>query len=176
LSSVSSRSPVSIPGRTGRRPWSTQLLRDLASKRYPGEVLSEQVRLGPTSSTLSGVEVSPALEAMLRVNNWFADGLIIRATEVLLIESKMRANPSAVGQVLFYMRLGFSTPALQASMSIPFVPVVLFAEDDRAVRLFAQQLGCRVEIFTPTWIADYLTQVQFRNRSTAPQSPPEEPS
>lgn len=176
MGSVSTRAPVSVPGPTGRRPWSTQLLRDWASKRYPGEVLSEQVRLGPTSSTLSGVEVSPALEAMLRVNNWFADGLIIRTTEVLLIESKMRANPSAVGQVLFYLRLGFSTPALQAAMSIPFVPVVLFAEDDAAVRVFAQTLGCRVEVYTPSWIADYLTQVQFRNRSTAPPSAPGSPS
>ena len=89
MSSAATRSPVSVPGPTGRRPWSTELLREWASKRYPGEVLSEQVRLGPTSSQLSGVQVSPALEAMLRVNNWYADGLIIRASEVLLIESKM---------------------------------------------------------------------------------------
>ena len=172
MSSAATRSPVSVPGPTGRRPWSTILLREWAAAKYPADRLNEQVRLGPTSSQLSGVAVSPALEAMLRVNNWYADGLIIRSTEVLLIESKMRANPSAVGQVLFYMRLGFSTPALQAAMSIPFIPVVLFAEDDHAVRLFAQQLGCRVEIYTPTWIADYLTQVQFRNRATAPRSAP----
>ena len=64
MSSAATRSPVSVPGPTGRRPWSTELLREWASKRYPGEVLSEQVRLGPTSSQLSGVAVSPALEAL----------------------------------------------------------------------------------------------------------------
>jgi len=152
------------------------LLREWAAAKYPRDRLTEQVRLGPTVCHLVGVEVSPALEAALRVNNWYADGLIIRETETLLIESKMKPNPGAVGQVLFYQRLGFSTPLLSAAMGHPITPVVLFAEDDHAVRVFAQTWGVRVELYTPSWIADYLTQVQFRARSTASPQPPAEPS
>ena len=67
--SVPTRSPVAVPGPTGRRPWSTILLREWASMRFPGVHLYEQVRLGPTSAKLIGVEVSPALERALRVEN-----------------------------------------------------------------------------------------------------------
>ena len=162
------RSPVAFPGPTGRRPWSTLLLREWAAKKYPGARLVEQFRLGPTSAKLVGVTVSPALERALRVENWYADGIITLANEVLIIEAKVKATPAAVGQVKFYQRQAFRTPELQPLMSLPFVPVLLFAEEDADVSQFCQQEGCRVEIYTPDWIADYLTQVQFRNRSTVP--------
>jgi len=138
--------------------------------RFPGVHLYEQVRLGPTSAKLIGVEVSPALERALRVENWYADGILQLPSEVLIIEAKVKATPGAIGQVKFYLRQAFRTPDLQPWMALPFVPVVLFAEDDSDVSNFARQEGCRVEIYTPQWIADYLTQVQFRNRVTAPPS------
>lgn len=163
---IETRSPVSVPGPKGRRPWSTILLRQWAAMKYPGVRLWEQVRLGPTICHLVGVTVTPALEAALRVDNWYADGILILPNEVLLIESKMEPTPAAVGQVQFYLRQAFRTPDLSNLLNIPFVPVVLFAEDDSDVSLFARQQGCRVEIWTPPWIADYLTQVQFRNRTT----------
>lgn len=165
------RSPVSIPGPTGRRPWSTQLLREWAALKYPGIVLREQLRLGPTSASLAGVQVDPALEAMLRVENWYADGLLVTPAEILLVEAKVKADPSAVGQVLFYQRQAIRTPALADALHKSIVPVVLFAEMDADVSAFARQLGCRVEIYTPQWIADYLTQVQFRRRSGASTGP-----
>lgn len=155
-----------MPGPTGRRPWSTQLLREWAAHKYPGIVLREQLRLGPTEARLAGVTVSPALEAALRVENWYADGLLVAPAEILIIEAKVKPDPGAVGQVLFYLRMAIRTPVLQDTLHLPFVPVVLYAEDDFEVTRYAQQMGCRVEIYTPQWIADYLTQVQFRRRST----------
>lgn len=159
------RSPVSIPGPTGRRPWSTQLLREWAALKYPGIVLREQLRLGPTTASLAGVAVDPTLEAMLRVENWYADGLLITPGEILLVEAKVKADPSAVGQVLFYQRQAIRTPELAAQLHKPIIPTVLFGESDADVSSFARAMGCRVEIYTPQWIADYLTQVQFRRRS-----------
>lgn len=164
---AATRSPVSVPGPTGRRPWSTILLREWAAAKYPAARLMEQVRLGPTMAKLMGVVVSPALEAALRVNNWYADGLIALEHEVLCIEAKMKPIPGAVGQVLFYLQQLRATPDLQNLMTLDLVPVVLFAEDDAAVGNFARRLGCRVEVYTPAWIGDWLTQVQFRNRVTA---------
>lgn len=147
------------------------LLREWAGLKYPGVLLQEQLRLGPTTASLAGVVVDPTLEAMLRVENWYADGLMIAPVEILLIEAKVKADPSAVGQVLFYQRQAIRTPALAGVLNKPIVPVVLFGESDEDVSQFARSLGCRVEIYTPGWIADYLTQVQFRRRSTAPASP-----
>ena len=161
------RPPVATPTKTGRRPWSTMLLREWASNKYPGIYLAEQLRLGPTPVTLLNVTVTPALEAMLRVENWYADGLLITPIEVLLIEAKIAPTPGAISQVLFYQRLAMRTPELAGTLHLPFTPVVLFAEDDAEVTAFARHLGVRVEIFTPSWIGDYLTLVQFRRRLTA---------
>jgi len=161
---LDTRSPVAVPGKRGRRPWSTMLLREWAALRYPDARLVEQLRLGPTQAKLLGVEVSPALEAALRVENWYADGVLVLPSEVLIIEAKVKATPGAVGQVKFYVRQAFATLDLQRYMNLPFTPVVLFAEDDAAVSQFCRNEGCRVEIYTPHWIADYLTQVQFRTR------------
>lgn len=144
--------------------------------KYPNATLREQVRLGPTVAHLVGVEVTPALEAALRLENWYADGLIALPHEVLCIESKMKPNPGAVGQALFYLRLMMSTPELRPLLQLPFVPVVLFAEEDPTVSQWARMLGCRVETYTPSWISDWLTQVQSRNRVTAQAGAPAEPS
>lgn len=163
---LETRPPVAIPGKTGRRPWSTQLLREWASVRYPGAPFREQIRLGPTEEHVIGVPISPALEAALSVWNWYADGAIFAPNEVLLIEAKVQPNPSAIGQVLFYRRLMYATRELQPFLAIPFTAVVLFAEEDLEVTRFARDLGVRVEVYTPPWIADYLIQVQFRRRNT----------
>lgn len=147
------------------------LLREWAAKAYPGLPLLEQYRLGPTTAALVGVQVTPGLEAALRVNNWYADGVIYAPNETLLIEAKMKPNPSAVGQALFYLRLLPSTPEHNLKPYAPLVPLVLFAEDDATVRVFAQSLAVRVVTYTPSWVEDYLNQVQFRGRQrAAPQA------
>lgn len=152
------------------------LLRQWAAVNYPGIYLQEQIRLGPTVESVKGVTLSPALEAALRVWNWYADGWLAAPTENLLIEAKVHPDPGAVGQVLFYRSLVLQTPAIVDRLAFPIVPMVLFAEDDSGVTKFAQSLGCRVAIFTPDWIADYLTQVQFRRRGTPSSSPSIEPA
>jgi hypothetical protein len=160
------RSPVAVPGPTGRRPWSTILLREWAAAKYPGYRLWEQVRLGPTEVKLVGVHIDAALENAIRVENWYADGVIQLPNEILFVEAKMQPTPAASSQVRFYIREAMRTPALQQLMAIPFVPVLLFAEDDADVTAFCRQDGCRVELYTPSWIADYITQVELRNRKT----------
>jgi hypothetical protein len=142
------------------------LLRDFAARTFPGVPLWEQYRLGPTSSSLVGVEVTPALEAALRVSNWFADGILPAANETLVIEAKMKPTPAAISQVQFYAGLIGRTPGMSGRLNLPINTAVLFAESDPAVTAFAQAHGCRVYVYTPPWIADYLTQVQFRPRST----------
>lgn len=144
------------------------LLREWAAVKYPGILLREQVRLGPTEEGVVGVAINPALERALRVWNWYADGLLATPSETLLIEAKVHPDPGAIGQILFYRQLVMTTPGIVDLLGVPLVAVVLFAETDSEVTRFAQQLGVRVETYTPAWIADYLQLVQFRRRSTAP--------
>lgn len=152
------------------------LLREWASRTFPAIALQEQFRLGPTTSHLVGVTVSPALEAALRVSNWFADGVLFAPTETLIIEAKVKPTPGAVSQVQFYADLLPRTPLMVNRLSLPIATQVLFAEDDPLVTSFAQRKGVRVAIYTPGWIADYLELVQFRFRAQRPSAASEEPS
>jgi hypothetical protein len=147
------------------------LLREWSARMFPGEQLLEQMRLGPTRSHLVGVTVTPALEAALRVNNWYADGVLFLADKTLIVESKIKPNPSAVGQVLFYARLAIRTPVFQSRLGLPIQTAVLFAEADNDVSDFARALGVAVFTHTPMWIADYLQLVQFRARSSLVEEP-----
>ena len=147
------------------------LLREWAGLRYPGVPLLEQMRLGPTSSELAGRTVSPAMQRMLSVYNWYADGVIVLDDQVLCIEAKVRATPAAVSQVEFYLHQMIRTPAMQQYMNRPFVPVVLWAIDDPQVSAFARSRGARVEVYTPSWIEEYMTSVLYRTRSTNPPEP-----
>jgi len=140
------------------------LLREWAAVKYPGVYLREQVRVGPTHESVVGVAINPVLESMLRNWNWYCDGLIALPDQVLIIEAKVHPDPGAVGQVLFYRQIAISTPELTPLLQLPWFPVVLWAEVDDGVAKFAQQMGCRVEVYTPPWIADYLQLVQFRHR------------
>jgi hypothetical protein len=148
------------------------LLREWAALRYPGVPLIEQLRLGPTSSSLNGQTVSPAMERMLAVYNWYADGVLVLDDQVLCIEAKLRATPTALSQVEFYLQQMIRTADLQKYMNRPFVPVVLWAVDDQAVSNFARGRGIRVEVYTPPWIEEYLQLVLFKNRVTSPLKPP----
>lgn len=134
------------------------LLREWAARMYPGIRLIEQMRLGPTTSHLAGVALTPALEAALRVSNWYADGVLNTPDGTIIIESKMDPNPSAVGQVNFYLRLLPSTPQMAPWLHLPIRAAVLFAKEDYAVSNFARSNNVQALTYTPPWYPDYITQ------------------
>lgn len=173
MAATIARVPAAAVGPTGRVPWSYRLLQEWVAVKYPSAIPLYELRLGPTSAHVVGVHITPALEAMLRTENWYADAVLIIPGVTLIVEAKMQANPSAVGQVLFYSRLALQTPALEQYRNQPIQPVVLFAEEDDAVSNFARSFGVRVEIYSPAWIEDYLYRVQFRNRVTVPAGLPD---
>jgi hypothetical protein len=168
--------PTRGPDQTVKRMrWEKRLIEEWAPLKYPNGDIRYNMRLGPTQRHLLNVPVTPQLEAMLRVANWYADAVVFLPHELLVIEAKVDPLPEAIGQVLFYSRLVYQTPELESVNPALIVPLVLFGEDDTDVSQFARSLGCRVEIYTPAWIADYLVQRQFRRRLN-PQTPTPAPT
>lgn len=141
------------------------LLDEWLSLRYPGVRSSGRLRLGPTTVTVVGRELTPEQVRMLSVENWYADAIVLAPGEQLVVEAKVQAKPAAIGEVLFYQRLLARTPELQGFGAVRFQPLVLFAESDADVTDFAHGLGVRVEIYSPPWIADYIARIQFRGRT-----------
>ena len=159
--------PTAIPpGARRAAKAETTLLHEWVSLHgWQGQAIYE-LRLGPTPQTLVGQVVSPQLTAMLRVALWYADLVVPTPTELLVVEAKVQPKPGAVGEALWYSQLVPTTPDLAAYAHLPVVPVVLFGESNETLNTWARALGVRVELYTPPWIAEYLSTRQFRNRST----------
>ncbi len=157
--------PQPIPDGTRRNTQaSTRLLHEWAQMQPWESPPSYELRLGPTTQSVAGVQLSPAIEAMLRRSNWYADLVGLVPHELLVIEAKVVANPAAIGQLEFYVTLISSTPALRNYLDRLIVPVLLVAVDDDAIHQWALSKGIRVATYAPSWIEDYLTQKHFRRR------------
>ena len=157
--------PQPIPDGTRRNTQaSTRLLHEWAQMQPWESPPSYELRLGPTTQSVSGVQLTPAIEAMLRRANWYADLIGLVPHELLVVEAKVVANPAAIGQLEFYRTLISSTPALRSYLDRLIVPVLLVAVDDDAIHQWALSKGIRVAVYSPTWIENYLIQKHFRRR------------
>lgn len=168
--------PTAIPpGARRRAQQSTTLLHEWSEMQvWTRQPLYEE-RLGPTVQLTVGQHVTPALEAMLRRSNWYADLIAYPPGAIWVVESKMDPDPGAIGQALFYARLVMQTPALRERVTAPILPVVLFAVDDSDVRSFAAQQGVSMHVYTPPWYEDYLVTTRYRRRLPPSSSPSNAP-
>lgn len=99
---------------------------------------------------------------MVGVFRRFADAVVITRTELVLIEAKMRSAPDAIGQLLLYKTLVRETFELLDWAHLPLVLELVVAVDDPAVRRMAEEIGIRVKVFRPAWLAQWAAQVNYR--------------
>jgi hypothetical protein len=155
--------PGGVPDGPRRRTQaSTRLLHEW-SEMQPWEFPPiYELRLGPTPLSANAPVLTPAIDAMLRVFNRYADMVGITPTEIQVIESKMVAEPGAVSQLQHYLDLVHTTPLVRQYSGRSVVGVLLFAVNDPIVAQRANSVGIRVTIFTPAWTQDYLNLKYFR--------------
>lgn len=157
--------------RGGELTAESRLLKEWLDRRYPDATLAGRIRLGPTRRSAPGGNLTPEMEAMLSVENWYPDALILSPNELLIVEAKVNPKPAAIGEVLFYQRLLARTPDLSAYLQYHFQPVVLFGEDDPDVNAFARSLGVRVEVWIPPWLSGYLLRRAYRGKNGTSEAP-----
>jgi len=161
--------PGGIPDGARRRTQaSTRLLHEwsvIQPWQYPPIY---ELRLGPTPLSANADNITPNVEAMLRVFNRYADMVGITPREIQVIEAKVVAEPGAISQLQHYVDLVHYTPLLQQYAGRVVQPVLLFAVDDPIVHQKANAVGIRVEIFTPDWVQTYLNTKYFRRQRVIP--------
>jgi hypothetical protein len=117
-----------------------------------------ELRLGPTPQVPAGNYVSPRFENALRNFNRYADLVGIARGEIEVVEAKMQADPGAISQLQHYVNLVLSTPLIRTYPNRIVTPILVWAIDDPMIHQMAVAAGIRVEVFTPTWINDWLTR------------------
>lgn len=108
------------------------------------------------------VEVGPLPEGdnpllFSRLRRW-ADAIIIMPDHIKVLECKMKADVSVIGQVLLYASLVPQTPLFARYAHLPVKPVVVTAMITDEVRQAIESAGIEVVIFRPSnfeqWYAE----------------------
>lgn len=140
----------------------TRLVSEYLAAQYPSARTKERVRLGPVVALTPDSNLSEADLKMVGVFRRFADAVAITPNELVLIEGKMRSNPSAVAQLLLYQELVPLTFELYDYLSLPLVLEMVVAVDDPAVRRMAERAGIRVQVYRPDWLPQWVAAVSHR--------------
>ena len=115
-----------------------------------------ELRLGPTPLQPGAPVVTPEIAAMLRVFNRYSDLVGLTATELLVVEAKMVADPGALSQLRYYVQLIYASPIYAENRDKVIQGVLVWAVDDWAIHQQANADGFRVDVFTPPWVQEYL--------------------
>lgn len=140
------------------QPRETRLLSEWVAKKYPEDKVMFRVRLGrPPAWAAASIAAGTPPEIYKIYQRW-ADAIIIREKELILIEAKIRPIPGVVSEINLYAQLIPKTPDLAEFMDRPIRKVILLAVRDPEITELASVDNIEVEIFTPDWVNEYLKE------------------
>lgn len=140
------------------QPRETRLLSEWVAKKYPEDRVMYRVRVGrpPSWALVSIAEGAPP--EIYKIYQRWADAIIIREKELILIEAKVRPIPGVVSEINLYAQLIPKTPELAEFMDRPIRKVILMAVQDPEITELAAVDNIEVHIYTPPWVIEYLKE------------------
>jgi hypothetical protein len=158
--------PAISRGPTGRYNWELTYVSEFAAKYYPNDKVKTYVRLGRDPSIGREAELEPGEAALLSVGMRWADAIIIRDKDLLVIEGKLRPGyyPEGLAKLELYLPLVPHTPDLQEFMPRKVEGILVIPLDDPAVSANGRSKGFRVVIYKPKWFPEFLASLTPRAR------------
>lgn len=130
---------------------------DYVRTKYPNNEAMFNVRLGGIPAKLEGVDIGGLSSNIYKVFNRYIDAVVILQNRLLLIEAKILADLGAVSQLEYYASLVQSTPELSQYSSLPLELHIVTASADPSFIGFATSKNITIDIYRPTYAAEYLT-------------------
>jgi len=161
--------------RRPRQEWEAQYVSDYVAERYPGVPVRLHARLGSTPRSLTGEELGPEEERLLRVRMRWADAIVFRREETIIIEGKLRAAEFAkgLGELEIYLALLPHSPEYAQLLAPRTVGELLIPIRDPTVETIGRRKGFRVVMWAPPWLRAYTDVLE--HRQTRPVRPEEAP-
>jgi len=155
------------------QPRELQLVAEYLVKEYPGAIHMLRVRLGGLHPSLDSETLTDPEKRLLSPFRRWADAIVIKDDEMVLIEAAIMPEPGDVSKLELYSRLVYSTAELEEYRDLPLVGELVYAIEDPLVIVMARERGFRVKYFRPKWVDDYLKERAERMRR-APLTNPDE--
>jgi len=154
-----------------KRQWQARETRMVAEyiqlnyKEYPYRM---RVRLGSISNVLSGRYQNLEEERMAGSWRRWADAVIFKPDQIVIIEASIRADPGDISRLKLYKLLFPHTPEMQPYASLPITLELVYAMLDEVIVQLARQEGIKVVEYKPPWLNDYLSILYPRERRVTP--------
>lgn len=147
------------------QPREARLISEWISKTYPDDVVMYRVRLGgPPTWAIPSIADGVPEEIYMIYQRW-ADAIIVRKIELIIIEGKIRLAPGVISQIKLYEQLLPKTPRFSEFKELPIRLIILTAMRDPEVELLAASEGIEIVVFSPDWVIDYLKEIKrYRER------------
>ncbi len=132
-------------------PRESRLVAEWLERTHPNALQWKRVRLGPIAPGKD-----PKYYGILRR---YCDIIVKVGTSIMLIEAKMRPNPTAVGQLLLYRDLFPQTPEFTEYHELPIHLVFLTTVEDPVVKAMCGELDISYAVYGPPWAMEYLEEL-----------------
>lgn len=145
------------------------LLGEWLAMTFPTDRVMQEVRLGGPPPAPTGFATDNSTLAYLGNRRRYADALVIRAADIILIEAKVEADPGVVSTLQLYGALLPLTPELREFKDRRLRMMLLWAIDDPVLSAIAKRAGIEVVVWCPQWVKDDL-RAKYSNklRMTSP--------
>jgi hypothetical protein len=142
----------------------TRLLSEYVAERYPGSHVQMHFRVG-TDPEIVGVTLESEEERRFARNfNRWADALVVRPTELVLIEATMWRATEKVGRLQEYLILAQATPELVQYRGRPLRGELVTAQHDAVAEVLCQRQGLTYVHYEPSWMGEFLAAYPDRRR------------
>jgi hypothetical protein len=150
--------------RLPRQEWEARYVSDYVARRYPGVPVRIHARLGTPPRTPEGEPLESAEERMLRVYMRWADAIVFRPEETVIIEGKLNTQMYLMGiaQLELYLSLLPHTGEYAHLLADKVTGELLIPSEDPTIESLARRKGLRVVIWAPSWLSEYLDSIPAR--------------
>jgi hypothetical protein len=142
----------------------TRLLSEYVAERYPGAIVHMQFRVGSDPASVGVLVLDEEERRMVRNANRRPDALVVRETELVLIEATMFRATDKVGRLQEYMLLARATPEILQYGGRPLVGELVTAQDDAVAKVLCGRLGFRYVHYEPAWMDEWWAMYPERRR------------
>ena len=147
------------------QPRETRLLSEWVASNYPEDRVIYRVRLGAYPDWAKTAISKGAPADIYKIYQRWADAIVIRDREIIIIEAKIKPDPGVISQILLYKKLLPKTPEFFEFKERPIHLIILMAVRDPEVEDMARDQGIEIAVYTPDWVIQYLREIKkYRER------------
>lgn len=147
-----------------RQQRETRLVADFVSAFYPDDRAIFNLRVGGINPLITDQDLTEGELALIGSHRRYADAVVIRDRDLVLIEGYILPTLGKVSQILGYRALLPLTPELGAFASLPITAIIVGPIEDQFMARLARESGIQVRVYRPPWIEEFLNGLSTRHR------------